>query len=84
MADRSPLAIPIPSDLPGNAGEKRDLHRFFKEIAERFADLESRCGHLEEANGCLQERLAKLEAAHAALKEDFRKHYTYEQTGRVS
>ena len=74
MADRSPLAIPIPSDLPGNAGEKRDLHRFFKEIAERFADLESHCGHLEEANGCLQERLA-------ALEDRFRKHCANQQMG---
>ena len=74
MADRSPLAIPIPSDLPGNAGEKRDLHRFFKEIAERFADLGSHCGHLEEANGCLQERLA-------ALEDRFRKHCANQQMG---
>ena len=74
MADRSPLAIPIPSDLPGNAGEKRDLHRFFKEIAERFADLESHCGHLEEANGCLQERLS-------ALEDRFRKHCANQQMG---
>ena len=76
MADRSPLAIPIPSDLPGNAGEKRDLHRFFKEIAERFADLESHCGHLEEANGCLQERLS-------ALEDDIQKERKYRQTGRL-
>ena len=74
MANRSPLAIPPAADLPGNAGEKRDLHRFFKEIAERFADLESHCGHLEEANGCLQERLA-------ALEDRFRKPCANQQMG---
>ena len=76
MVERSPLAIPSVADLPGNAGEKRDLHRFFKEIAERFADLESHCGHLEEANGCLQERLA-------ALEDDIQKERKYRQTGRL-
>ena len=76
MSAHSPLAIPPAADLPGNAGEKRDLHRFFKEIAERFADLESHCGHLEEANGCLQERLA-------ALEDDIQKERKYRQTGRL-
>ena len=40
------------------------------------ADLRSTVAHLEEANGCLQERLAKLEA-------DIQKERKYRQTGRL-
>ena len=76
MADRSPLAIPIPSDLPGNAGEKRDLHRFFKDLCVELAGVKAENDLLREANGCLQERLA-------ALEDDIQKERKYRQTGRL-
>ena len=40
------------------------------------ADLRSNVAHLEEANGCLQERLA-------ALEDDIQKERKYRQTGRL-
>ena len=84
MVERQPLTAPPLSDLPGRIGEQGKLFRFFKDLCVELAAVKAENELLREANGCLQERLAKLEAAHAALKEDFRKHYTYEQTGRVS
>ena len=65
---RPPLPIPAASELPGLAVERMALHQFHKVLRAEVADLREHCAHLEFANGCLQERLAALEAQVEAMK----------------